>query len=419
MDVYNTKLFFVEDGQLRSLRLRKKRLGFTAPQIITDDNDTLISGLRRRVSAAVTGAKTELSNFYMSDRDARRRNARAAAEVAIKQVIVGTDTLPSSIQKEGEAALASYTRKAIEAVRGIGHQQFVDIVSRNLAQLLIYAREEVLGSSTLASAALPVGTRFLYNHNELSAYIVEEAPRVRTIIWDGDIFQLSFPYCIFVFKYKHDRYYETRFYFRNAPITSGNDRLFLPPLPDVSNHGVVCWPGDMVAPTGDPATICNSLQTSFWNSNFRTEHWGDRIGTPINKTQWKKITQIKPTDILTMNWVKATQTVNTWYTEDDVVGQMSKMHTHTHNLATRVGTAIGEMVLQQIKTEEVAVERDRFQGILLNAIKSAGIPQRLEDTLMANIEEIIKEKNPEKPERVLDNFERNVVKGIPSILRDL
>jgi hypothetical protein len=419
LNVFGQKLFTVVDGKLQSVRLSKKKTrwygSFQVDTDVTTVHDTIIRSVQARITHYLASiARSRRS----SERQQRLDIITNAVSTAVNKAVHGTDNLPSVIQTEGEKALGLYTRRVVETVRSIGVDRYEEIITRNMAQMMIFAREEVQGSSVLLNNALPAGTKFFYSHNGESAYIIEETPRVRAIIWDNSTVRLSFPYCIFVFRYKGDHYEGASFYFRNAPITNGTDKLFLAPLPDLSDKGSICWPGDMQYPQGGPAEVANTLQTVFWNSNFRSEHWGNRIGSPINRDQWVSITRDNPNDIVKQNWLSANKTVNHWYT-DDPAGQISRLQQHVANLSKRIGTEIGAAVLQHLKPDDIAQERIRFQEVLRLAIRNAELPEKIEGEANTLFAQNIAKAALTDPLSEISALDRAIAQGLTADLEAL
>ncbi len=430
MSIFGRKLFTIEDGVLLSLRVDKPRLPWydfwSRPEIATTTraiHSKVIERILNRISRITKRMEDEETAERQQDIDYYSQKLNQIIEEAVKQAVLGSKTLPSKIKTEGEKSLSAVARALIENIQKTCQEEFHAIVHQNLAQMIIFARDEIADSLVLSDLPLPVGTRYVYRWGEHTYYVIEETPRVRTITWDGQHYRLSFPYCIFLMKYKKTRYEHTFFYFRNTPITNTNDSLFGVPLPDLSNEGLICFPDSLVYPDGGPAIVANYLQTVFWNSNFRSEHWGHRVGRPITREQWVRLTKDTPSSIVEINWHNTPYKVNQHDKRDDnPADNMARLEKHVLALDRRVSTAIGEAIIGKISTAaDVKIAQSVFSATLTTAIKNAKITDRVKAVLESQVVELNKPHNQKTRQRLSEIGEtiaRNVVVDMEAVYDD-
>src|SRR3989338_2144082 len=162
----------------------------------------------------------------------RAGRTRTRIDTQIRTIVEKGGSFPSTIVTNGRIAIQTVHRTLIESVAKVTKERFEAAIKKTLAQMLAYAREEA-GSEIQQTSALPFGTRFVYKGDPYSLYVIEEAPRVRTVLWDGNKHTLSFPYVVFCLYLHQGSFSLLQVFFRNAPLTKPTDELGLPPLPDI------------------------------------------------------------------------------------------------------------------------------------------------------------------------------------------
>ncbi|MBI2473474.1 hypothetical protein HYV70_02905 [Candidatus Uhrbacteria bacterium] len=276
-----------------------------------------------------TVSQTEMREAIKRSAANRATRTRTDFQKKMAALLEGSEDLPSLVSQKGRSAIQKVQRALIEAIGKVTKERFEKIVTKTLAQILIYAREEVGKGSSQQTYALPYGTRFYYEGDPVSLYVIEEAPRVRTIIWNGQRVTVSFPYVIFCLylNNSHNTFNQLQVFFRNEPLIKPTDDLFLPPLPDIMeqrdrqkgplNEYYVCFPGPKEM-RGTPAQVATSAQHVFWGSSFEPTHWRSPFREQINTmkdfalSEWVERSQKEPGYILKVGWVKVPYNVATF-----------------------------------------------------------------------------------------------------------
>lgn len=147
------------------------------------------------------------------------------------------------------------------------------ITLKSLVKKIIQNRKEVF----LKTPLLPSGTRYYQkscNARTLSheIIVVEESPRVRTILTRKGTFTLAFPYIIFIFDIcdgwlgDNDGY--NCIFYRNGPLASLSDSLFFTNLTHVHyNSGKICLHKDFGPPDSLKKQVEGAIE-HFWNTDF-------------------------------------------------------------------------------------------------------------------------------------------------------
>jgi hypothetical protein len=180
----------------------------------------------------------------------------------------------------------------------------------------------------------PDGTKIAYTKGNRTVVVIEQKPQVRTVTFDGELltrsqsqqaqsvtesgyrYTLSFPYVYFVIVFDKSKYTCHEMYFRNKPLSSVREHIYLAPLPNVfrnteSTSRAVCMGGDFKNAVKEELTIarqCEMVIADFWLRAFNND-LGD--GEPENVDRrirnyavWQQNTASDPMFILSVNWTK-------------------------------------------------------------------------------------------------------------------
>ncbi len=247
---------------------------------------------------------------------ANARIYRATARVADRapSVLVGTMEWPTAVAK----AATTMTSRLQQAVVKAASDACVELMRNYIAQhapriLRLAEQASVSGGSTGLSHALPQNTKFVFTKGSKDVYFIEEAPRVRSIVWDGERVQVSFPYVVFAVVLDHGGYHLTYAFFRNTPLSTSADKLYWPSLPDIYAEGHVCYNGTRVR--GTPSEVIADALTVFWNASFVTRHAGEYLARAnsqvpgFSTAKWFKMSTRTPAEVLKYEWIDSGYTV--------------------------------------------------------------------------------------------------------------
>lgn len=190
---------------------------------------------------------------------------------------------------------------------------------RDLIGKLSFAQESVVDTPLL-----PVGCRGYWRRGKKEVLVVEEAPRMRTILTqDRGKFILAFPYLVYVFYFENGLMpnYKSRIFYRVAPITSFSDNLLLCNLTHAAfeDHdykiGTVC----MQAGFDKKKTFQEKVNANlnyYWNTEFKgfeMDQYGAFFGgfsktkalNPLLSSlgEWQEQSKKDPLFVLTAPWL--------------------------------------------------------------------------------------------------------------------
>jgi len=173
------------------------------------------------------------------------------------------------------------------------------------------------------AVVFPEGTKFFSHYQGNTVVVVEEKPRIRTVLFDGfqaqesydrDSFQLAFPYFIYIMSFARNsgkyHFAGLQVGYRNDPLTSNEDEIFTCNLPNITDMSVCLnWGRD----DSNIAKLCEQCITNFWSSHFNndgTENWcamakkDKRLTSP---EAWERASLADPLFVLQVNWHRSHQ----------------------------------------------------------------------------------------------------------------
>lgn len=350
-----------------------------------------------------TGIQRSASNRAVRDRNRFTQK--------VDELVKGGDQLPSVIVKNGRASIQAVQRTLVETIGKIAKDRFEASVKKTLAQILGYAREEVgTNGKGPQQMAFPNGIKFFHSVKRKTIVVVEEAPRVRTILWDNKQISLSFPYVIFVVHFKDGAYEYAQLFFRNAPLKHVNDDLMTPILPDILPGRVlpsgayeeqtlnwICFPGPKVF-QGNPMEMTVSCQQVFWNSVFQSTHWQRHCTFEFNSMNfslqgWINSSAHDPGFILGIPWPKSGLTLArlfAYHKEDDQMApardQLNKLERYLLEVSDRVSTGIQEAVVETLaENEDMILARRTFDKQLQAALDEVNLKEELKRVIESEL----------------------------------
>ena len=218
---------------------------------------------------------------------------------------------------------------------------------------------------------LPKDCKLAYTKGNRTVVVIEQEPSVRSVLFtpslvsskdatesqgqtsSGYRFRLSFPYITFFIVFDRGKYAYHEIYFRNKPLLSTREHVYLAPIPNVfrdrgPNFQPMCMGKDFGIDKGDTlARQCEYAVGMFWQSTFN-EHLGDGGGKNIDKRiknwrTWQANTQENPLFILNIQWKNGR-------TAKGVIESIFKLRDHKHELdgmdkdiKTQIDTGIGRI----------------------------------------------------------------------------
>ena len=218
---------------------------------------------------------------------------------------------------------------------------------------------------------LPKDCKLAYTKGNRTIVVIEQQPQVRSVQFtsalvsskdaseaqghsaNGYRFTLSFPYITFFIVFDKGKYAYHEIYFRNKPLLSTREHVYLAPIPNVfrdrgPDFKPMCMGVDFSIDKGDTlARQCEYAVSMFWQSTFN-DHLGDGGGKNIDKRiknwrTWQANTKENPLFILNIQWKNGR-------TAKGVIESIFKMRDHKHELdgmdqdiKTQIDTGVGKI----------------------------------------------------------------------------
>ena len=183
---------------------------------------------------------------------------------------------------------------------------------------------------------LPHGTRYILKHGKASIVVVEEPPQVRTLHFTGYFLRedthrlkrhkvsslrygsmrLALPYTVFMFMFSENSLHSMMLFYRNEPIRSLEDEMYLSNLPNTWCDGFVCH-GFRGCLKGSISEKVETVLSHFWQSVFNTDLMQQNY-KPMTKRdkrfrdiwRWEKASAENPLFVLNVDWIPADLSLN-------------------------------------------------------------------------------------------------------------
>jgi len=168
------------------------------------------------------------------------------------------------------------TRKFLNALSTEGAQCLAEIMKNVLSDMERLVTKKISLSEELEQQSpdiLPYGTRFHWNLKSenitYQIFCIETPPQQRTISIMDELKRLAFPWMYFITIFRDKSFLRLYVFYRNATLTSLDDMLCLPNLPNMHTRTLKCCLGG-----GCPHLLIRdkkwpeTLFTYFWGSSF-------------------------------------------------------------------------------------------------------------------------------------------------------
>lgn len=257
-------------------------------------------------------------------REALERIRSAAVERA-RQGIAQKKATINTVRKESPPSPGPVVERLQEGIKGPLASEIAKKVVDDVSDSLLSTFQEALGElqreaivqSQFPQAArspdgdillYPDGCRFMHvmplpkwQDGYHGVMVVEQQPQVRTLLIDTNQRHVPLPYVVFVISFtKLQGYYSysgIQIGFNNKPISSLDDHLYYPPLPNFSGHGVCMGSYEGKRNARSPADVANDAISTFWQSVFAAGMQQFQLKGK-NVSSWAGWEKIEPLDIL-------------------------------------------------------------------------------------------------------------------------
>lgn len=271
----------------------------------------------------------------------------------------------------------TYSRMSQEFLGNIGDEtdEFLVQLKAVMCEEVWNSLQQVFSRNEPSPMVLPENTKMAFTKGNRTVFVIEQKPQVRSVSFvpkllsnkeqmagtrtsNGNYrFSLAFPYICFVLVFDDELFAFQEIYFRNKPLTSPREHLYMAPLPNIwrteRDHKAVCMGNDFVPQDEGPIARQAELAISeFWQRTFN-DHLGN--GGKIDKRiasyyEWQARTEKDPLFILKMKWGRGNTAKNLI---DKILKQRTMNHpTDSIDTETRKLLESGvSQVIKKIKSE--------------------------------------------------------------------
>lgn len=222
------------------------------------------------------------------------------------------------------------TSVVIDAIRkyqqkiNVGIQDSVSDLLETFKRKVTQAILDAAGTWKVANrepVLFPRGCRFCYARGESTIFVIEEDPKVRSLLMSEGILDdrlffrpnneriaLSLPYAVFVVHFRNNVLSGLYCGWRTLPLNNLNNLLSRPILPNIHDTLAVCMGRDAPSlPNASPCEQTISAINYFWNSQFNndiSEVWWNKslIDHRLQSARmWAQHSESDPNFILTVD----------------------------------------------------------------------------------------------------------------------
>lgn len=227
------------------------------------------------------------------------------------------------VEQQEEREVVEFDGDLAHVVRISGNRRIKE-GTVSLPDLIVAMIRKNSRNNIVSTPMMIPGTRYyVKTGNMTEVVVVEDRPQMRTILTSEGTFHLAFPYVVYVFTIQngHMPAYKSRIFFRNAPLESIDDQLFLCNLTHTNvdpaggyGVGAVCMKA--VISDEDPLTAKIAANLNYyWTTRF---DWAGSNGffKGFEKTkgqdirissleEWQEASKKDPLFILSVSWLDA------------------------------------------------------------------------------------------------------------------
>lgn len=231
----------------------------------------------------------------MSQLIQKHKSLKEATEQAISET-ANFDGLAADILTE----VAIQTINIYQQKLNVGVQDSVSDLTEAFKQKVSQAVFEAARGWRLHVGAgtflFPNGCRFCFVKGASTVVVIEQEPQIRTLLFDSNVLgdyegrnhsghaeriSLALPYVVFILHFKNGQFTSLYCGWRTLPLTTRNDALYNPLLPNIHENMNVCMGRDANI---SGVSICEqtaSAISAFWNSRFNNDlsmYWWGKGG---------------------------------------------------------------------------------------------------------------------------------------------
>lgn len=383
-----------------------------------DDSHAQISEAQYNEANARRIAKTEVdqeNKKILADMEKQFRDRVAAFEVNFS--VDSAHMISQAIAGDHVARLETELTKSVESSFGKIVKEFVGTLGEE-AEFITQELQMELAENVWTAFQnykevhkdnpfiFPDGIRVAYTKGNRTIMVIEQPPQVRSVTFASSLvgssevarqaisktdigyrFNLAFPFVYFVIVFDQGRYTYHSVYFRNKPLTTAREYIYLAPLPNVfrdrGTGTAVCMGNDFYNSVGEDNSLvkqANSVIGEFWQRPFSGD-LGTGLSTKTDKriknyAVWQKNSQKDPLFILDITWSQGK-------TLKGIIESLMESRDHKNQLDS-IDRHIREMLDQGVNKVLAEVKRQ------VKEFKQTKLDAQLVDTyLKEEIEQLI------------------------------
>jgi hypothetical protein len=301
-----------------------------------------------------------------------------------KEIVAAKEHAKKTFQKSSTGVL----RKFKDEVAKIGQDDFIKLLS----EIKTGIRDQILtlaGNLSDRSAdfdsrqlvLLPQNAKMYFEINGFQVAVIEQPPMVRKVFFsrfyssneNQEISpRLAFPFVVFVVVVKNKEYGGLSVYYRDKPLRTLDDKLFLPNLPNLHGDCSVCLKFSGSKETS-LAGYADEVVAQYWSRQFNTdlsdnfERYRDEDDRLKNIEAWENASQKNPLFPLKVRWLER----NSLNWEIQRIIKDHSMRTARESLSQKVESQIeaafasgGQEFFEQLKKRFSAIPvKDRYAEV--------------------------------------------------------
>ncbi len=256
-----------------------------------------------------------------------------------------------------------------ETLNGLGKKLLKKIRKDCLVRQSEFPLSEVFG-------IFPEGTKFFFSAGKTKVFIIEQKPQKHRIRFDQGLIQLdpraadrdigwrtivelAFPYVIFVVEFKEKNFCDLWVFYRNSPLTSLDDKLCVPNLPNIHRHYPIACLTEMRLKAKSLAGKAEEIITGFWRSVF-TNHIAEGYFEMSLRDkahfgsiwQWERSSREDMSFVTKVKWIRSRWTIRSVI--KDICGERGIFDTQRRTFEHIVSEVV------QGKIKEITKVAERF-----------------------------------------------------------
>ena len=177
-----------------------------------------------------------------------------------------------------------------------------------------------LKEGSYTSLRLPNQTKFFLTQGNITLFVIEQPPQMRTIYYYQKRFHLAFPYTIFIPIFKDNNFCKLFFFYTNQPLQTLSDPVFLPNINNINTDGSVCMGSKSISAIGNnQGSLGEKAELAiacFWQAQFNNDldsnfsRYAKKYGKLKGYEAWEEHSKKDPLFPLKIKWLEVGELID-------------------------------------------------------------------------------------------------------------